>query len=220
MTTPTKPADLRGHELLRHVLAIIEQQIADESKRRDSTYWGTGGATEAGTWNQATWGYLTDSVLADAHVVDSFSSTYWSDQIVTVDGLADLVMADNACGTAMCFAGHTVVLTDQPVLVNRESGLFEGVVVDKDTSMSVGIAAKELLGLTHEQADALFDGDNTIEDIRAIIALIEIDGSLDDCSCCGRSPWRCEDCNPCPGCAEMTNNESGHCDDCECKSGD
>ena len=61
------------------------------------------------------------------------------------------------CGTAYCFAGYVGQLED---------GRYAR--TDEVDGIHVGQFAQEQLGLTEDQAEALFSADNTAEDIRAI----------------------------------------------------
>lgn len=61
------------------------------------------------------------------------------------------------CGTAYCIAGYIGQLVDP----RYEKTTWVG-------NTHVSIAAEEALGITHEQADRLFSGGNTIEDVRRI----------------------------------------------------
>lgn len=74
---------------------------------------------------------------------------------------------DRSCGTAMCFAGWTVHLSD------RWSFVHDGVDVwaeDSDGySYTVAGAARRELGLTGAQASILFDGNNTLDDLIRLV---------------------------------------------------
>jgi hypothetical protein len=61
------------------------------------------------------------------------------------------------CGTAYCFAGYVGQLEDGRYATRDE--------VD---GIHVGLFAQEQLGITDDQAEALFSADNTAHDIRSI----------------------------------------------------
>lgn len=90
---------------------------------------------------------------------------YWDQQPPPVD-----------CGTACCLAGKAVA---------RQGGVFkigrDGVAAYADMpdgkTVAIDDYAQQILGLSEHQADTLFEGYNTIEDVRKYIQEIK-DGDL------------------------------------------
>jgi hypothetical protein len=94
-------------------------------------------------------------------------------------------MWSNECGTAFCFAGHAVVLSGCTVNPEREQVLLDTVPAEfHDTfreitggwNPPIALAAAVLLGLYdtdaigRSQTIRLFNGDNTLEDLRSMVA--------------------------------------------------
>ena len=88
-------------------------------------------------------------------------------------GVRKAVPAVN-CGTACCLAGKTVAFMGGKFLIEADS---DGTAVEAEmpdgTTVFVEGFAEQVLGLTTAQADALFDGDNTIENVRFVIEQIK-----------------------------------------------
>lgn len=77
------------------------------------------------------------------------------------------------CQTACCIAGGAVVLAGGRFLYDkrelREDGIVD--VTDcfyKGEEHSIEALGRELLGLSHREADELFDGDNTLTEVQNI----------------------------------------------------
>lgn len=90
----------------------------------------------------------------------------------------------NACGTAFCFAGHAAILSgvERPVNLRGERwGITFDLESVPDPRMNIpGVVhvetyATRVLGLTGEQANALFDPDNTREELRAMVDKLKVD---------------------------------------------
>lgn len=71
------------------------------------------------------------------------------------------------CTTSYCFAGHAIVQAGHDF---RTMGLHDDLEIDgRHTSIYRVIdKARELLGLTQEEANALFEGDNTRRDVQDV----------------------------------------------------
>lgn len=118
------------------------------------------------TWRQASW-YAT---------VDQETGV-WK-HYVRVENVEEL----NSCGSSFCFAGHVALhegFPSPPVQNNHEWGRF----VKEDTEyeeyeLVYEFAAKRL-GLTSDQAGALFEGDNSLDDIRFMIDVLKLLPSVD-----------------------------------------
>jgi hypothetical protein len=77
------------------------------------------------------------------------------------------------CGTAGCFAGWASLLSgDEPGWAFSDDDTTDIVVLDDESTPWVGDRAAELLGITTEQQDELFDGWNTREDLGRLVAEI------------------------------------------------
>jgi len=77
------------------------------------------------------------------------------------------------CGTAFCIAGHAVRLRMPPGWdFNWTGRLLSGVLVDlhdpKAACVSVSSIAQRELGLSSYEADVMFDGGNTLAEIRTM----------------------------------------------------
>jgi hypothetical protein len=98
-------------------------------------------AAEDGEWHQGAWVHFNQVVAEQLGAVVIAGSRH----------------AIEKCGTAYCIAGYVGQLVDPAYEKSEWVG---------DTHVS--IAAEMALGLTSEQADQLFRGSNTIEDIRRV----------------------------------------------------
>lgn len=105
----------------------------------------------------------------------------WEQSVWAVRGL-------DGCGTALCFAGHAVTLSGLELswVDEYEDGygndddeywtparqVANNVRVDPDSRLhgySIRYAAADLLGLNDEQAYRLFEGNNTLAELRRIV---------------------------------------------------
>ena len=86
------------------------------------------------------------------------------------------------CGTRMCFAGHTVVMFGpqagmtgwaEPVFENRLEGKMYGSVVVDNVEVDVETFAADLLGLDHDQQQALFYSMGGVIELREVVLDIE-----------------------------------------------
>jgi hypothetical protein len=89
----------------------------------------------------------------------------------------------NECGTAYCFGGHAVVLYGNVLDMGERGNLVHplpGDDVDPDETwrengrpvMETWDYARTVLGLTEDQADALFNMYNELDDLRRIVTSI------------------------------------------------
>jgi len=76
------------------------------------------------------------------------------------------------CGTAYCFAGH-VVLRHGAKIIWNEHGSAEYCKFRYDKPMTIRSAARQILRLSHAQANRLFSGRNSLDDLERIINEIE-----------------------------------------------
>ena len=93
-----------------------------------------------------------------------------------------------SCATACCLAGKVVASQGGRFLLESDYGDYQIATTAELPSgrvVDVEDFARDHLGLTYEQAAALFDGDNTITDVRRIIGALledpdaEVEGSSD-----------------------------------------
>ncbi|QNL30199.1 hypothetical protein SEA_MARIOKART_72 [Gordonia phage Mariokart] len=152
-------------------------------------------------------------------------------------GLLDL------CGTACCFAGHaSLQVGDYPVLTTNAATLYNITAPGADQIMEMGLnlvipietvaesggaplttlpyesvsgRAQELLGLSGSDADTLFDGSNTLADLRELVARLERGEEIDNlkCTACDEYPWNCNGGEVCDTCNE--HEDHCLCDICE-----
>ena len=83
----------------------------------------------------------------------------------------------NSCGTAFCFAGHASARAGaKPVWVPRadEADIADASLctLPDGTERAIVSHAREVLGLWDHWHTSLFDGDNTLADLRRIITRI------------------------------------------------
>lgn len=126
---------------------------------RKALEWAEAEATkEDGVWNQNAWfqvngieaSWIYDDVMSEHLVVDPFS-----------------------CDSSFCLAGNICALQGDKFLVDEGIGVaFYVVRSDNARREPVSVRAAELLGITREAAEALFDESNSIEDLREIAELI------------------------------------------------
>lgn len=176
------PSPLRGHALLDAVLAHITSLPRK-------------GFDGEETWNQRTW--LELDIEAVRRLFTARSDALTPVDPANVDSHLKLSpeVAITECGTAACFAGHTgLMVGDSPLVrldrwteyddngtaVEKTSVRDDwGRLVDADGRLhEVRERARELLGLDYYQAECLFNANNTIHDLKAIIGWVKegIDG--------------------------------------------
>lgn len=74
--------------------------------------------------------------------------------------LSDMIVPEGICGTKFCFAGHAVLEAGDAIVFDPEDLDYTDMVRTPD-GQYVGLEkrAQDLLGLTDQQADRLFDGE-------------------------------------------------------------
>lgn len=75
----------------------------------------------------------------------------------------------NSCGTSFCFAGHVALAQGFPAPPKLNHIAWERPVDGSWYNESVEEFAQKVLGLTSGQADALFDSENTMEDLERMV---------------------------------------------------
>lgn len=114
------------------------------------------------TWHQASWFQHLDPETGDSK---------WH---VTIEEVSER----NSCGTSFCFAGHVALHEGfpSPPLDSNES--WERTIDGERWPEHVDTFAMNRLGITTAQADALFDGDNTMTDLRNMVTALHVDPDL------------------------------------------
>lgn len=123
-------------------------------------------------WNQDDWFKIVDLETGDVR--------YESEKVI--------VQEINSCGAAMCFAGHAALRMGFPA-PPKNNGQSWSRKVDSDDdwadSESVETFARNVLGLTAGQGEALFAGNNTLQDLEDIIEALRIKPNI--------AGWQLED---------------------------
>lgn len=78
----------------------------------------------------------------------------------------DRQAAAGVCGSTACFAGWTLLQDGGDVLENLDIRLADGTVID---SGDIGVKAREMLGLTAWEAEALFYASNNLTGIKHVV---------------------------------------------------
>jgi hypothetical protein len=118
---------------------------------------------ELGSWYQQDWGIF------------DFGKYFWDDLGDSSELPLKWSEEQLACGTAHCIAGAAAQLAGWTPVTSLDSW-DDGVqgsysVVHKDgVETDVDRVAQQLLGLTYVEAQALFDGDNNLRMIKALIS--------------------------------------------------
>lgn len=75
------------------------------------------------------------------------------------------------CGTTLCFAGFTALIAGAEFAAGPVGHNYSGdVILDDGTQVTIERYAQSELGLTKEQADRLFYGENNLDSIRTVVA--------------------------------------------------
>lgn len=153
----------RGVALLREVMTLVDREAEIMDAEPDDS--------EAGRWAQSHFGTVE---TAELRPLSDHRAGLWYEPIEVLPGQA----VRESCGTTACVAGHAVLLAgDSPVVpsarmrkehvsewwqVVATDGAFAGTVVP------VQERARDLLKLSDADAEDLFDGLNTLADVRRI----------------------------------------------------
>lgn len=109
-------------------------------------------------WNQGYWGRqrMDDADTEECHLDTARF------------GPEDVEVVVPNCGTSMCFAGWATQIGDpnSRFILETENGGLERVLRGDGQVQYISSAAIELLDISTEQANALFDSDNTLEHLR------------------------------------------------------
>lgn len=117
------------------------------------------------TWQQASWYINVDIETGDAVSVPEL-------KIETLEEI-------NSCGTSFCFAGHVALHEGFPAPPRYNHIEWERNVDGSDWPESVDRFATARLGLTEDQGGELFDGDNDLEAIEAMILALRVKPSVE-----------------------------------------
>lgn len=148
-----------------------------------------GNGTIKMAWNQSQWfkayapeyaaKYYSDLDQEIAPVENSDWFAFTEDTELFRDFDAEQTMTEGVCGTAGCLAGWGVVAYAKTerlkMVIGGYSEFSEGFVSTPDgREVNTATAAQQyVFGITDEEADALFDGNNDLELIEEIIQKIE-----------------------------------------------
>lgn len=108
------------------------------------------------SWVQSTWGLVWNSLTGD----------------IIADQRRQSGQARATCGTAYCIAGHVAVLTGwEPS--GWSMGEASSYWMDEDgRERRVSVIARDALGLTNEEAEMLFHGDNSRSEVQLLAEII------------------------------------------------
>lgn len=126
-------------------------------------------------WDQRSWGTLQDNHFDDdgyviretLEPVPAYARDEYGNLVLTQE-----LVREGSCNTSFCFAGHTVLTAGDKILINTETGEAWNCVDPQGTDHNIEIRARELLGLTREQAVKLFDGEAGGRDFGAYKRLV------------------------------------------------
>ncbi len=150
-------------ERLRSAIDWAEREAAKETSRTD--------ASSGGLWDQQAW----MRGLPSKRVRKIKSVRYGGMYGDTIDSELQGELRQVKCGTSYCVAGHVCADEGDAFLaydweVDGDGRVHADLVVPRgsDEAMDVQSRARELLGITWQEAHELFAGYNTITDVRRI----------------------------------------------------
>lgn len=99
-------------------------------------------------------------------------SSDWDQQHwIAIDSDGNREVWDASCGAAACLAGRTILDAGYEALRSEDFEYVERCRLPGEMeTRSIPVVAAELLGITSDESDALFHGDNTYEDCVRIVA--------------------------------------------------
>lgn len=118
-------------------------------------------------WEQAAWFRIVDRETGEMK---------YNVEVQTVEEV-------NSCGAAFCFAGHVALAAGFPSPpIDNHQEWARTVIIDPEAEYrwdreydeAVDEFAYKVLGITAGQADALFAGENTINDLKAIVKALHL----------------------------------------------
>jgi hypothetical protein len=95
---------------------------------------------------------------------------YWCGDGPVLKRRLAMTMGRPACGTAYCVAGRTVVDAGCQIVMKADGGAYQCIDPGRHASSAPDVCnishkARELLGLTRDEAIALFEETNTLNDL-------------------------------------------------------
>lgn len=114
-------------------------------------------------WNQQTWAGVSDDGNEEDHEAAVirlrevlFHFTQGGDDRLL---FSDAIVPEGVCGTKFCFAGHAVLEAGDAIVFDLDDlGYADTVRTPEGNYVGLECRARDLLGLTEEQSDRLFDG--------------------------------------------------------------
>jgi len=117
------------------------------------------------SWWQATWAIGPgDSLLGENMRVMGYDPKL--DLVFETDIVRELEVRNGVCETAFCIAGHASMLSEDPLIWNQDTMMFDNATVSGYEPSERG---QHELGLTDHEADVLFEGDNTWKDVKRML---------------------------------------------------
>ena len=107
-------------------------------------------------WDQDFWGIITDDKVADKLDVEDLQLASGFKYLRLGD--AELQTQQDICGTAFCMAGQTVLEAGETLLMDRDTLEASNCLTSEGEFRSVYERAKQLLGITYDQAAVIFSG--------------------------------------------------------------
>lgn len=121
---------------------LLDQALAWAEASRDHKNLGEG----LPRWDQSVWFHDPQSPEGDEYVLDNF------------------------CGTSCCIAGYVATRNGEKPLIEEYLDYAMVVRLKDGTVENIDFHARNLLGLTPEEATRLFEMENTLDDLRRIVA--------------------------------------------------
>ncbi len=119
--------------------------------------------THLNQWNQKVWAGIEeendeDYEAAKQKLIDALFRRTDDDEVRYL--LSDAIVPEGVCGTKFCFAGHTVLEAGDAIVFDLEDLDYTDMVrTPEGEYRTLEERARELLGLTTDQATRLFDGE-------------------------------------------------------------
>jgi hypothetical protein len=117
------------------------------------------------SWEQRVWGLKLDGYNPKEDDSLYFAKEYDPETDLVKESNSELLSSEANCGTAYCIAGYATYFSDQEFKTRPGSPYLDRT---KD-GYSVETYAQHELGLTVEEAQELFDGDNDWNDVKALM---------------------------------------------------
>lgn len=88
--------------------------------------------------------------------------------------ITEEVEETNSCSTSFCFAGHVALHEGFPNPPKTNVENWTRLVVSEDGTYSEDVSdfARDILGLTYDQAEALFGSSNSMEDLKLMVQVL------------------------------------------------